>query len=143
MAIDDPLYNRLMDEIRSLKAQLNTLQNRSVRAEIAGALSRITFAELPDPGKAGRLFYITDIEQGVVYYDTGAAWLPLAGSAMVFAIGDQGSFSNPGVTMTGITEVPTTDPGWAASSTVNMNPPNVYVKFYVNGSAYSVPGWST
>lgn len=143
MTSQDPIIQRLMDRIDTLEARLNRLQNNSVRSEITGAFSRVNFADLPPAGIPGRVFWVLDVESGILYMDDGTQWVPIGGSFMLFAVGDQGSFSNPGVTVSGVTEVPTTDPGWAASSSVNMNPPNVYIKVYVNGSAYSVPGWST
>ena len=46
-------------------------------------------------------------------------------------------------TLTGVTENPTTDPGWTTSSSVNMNAPDGYIKFYVGTQAVSVPYWNT
>lgn len=143
MTNSDPLIQILVNRINALEARLNRLQNNSVRSEITGAFARVNFSDLPTAGIPGRVFWVLDIEAGMLYMDDGAQWVPIGGSFLVFAVGDNGSFSNPGVTLTGVTEVPTADPGWANSSTVNMTPPNVYVKFFVNGSAYSIPGWST
>jgi hypothetical protein len=139
----DPLIQILRDEIRDIRAQLNRLQNNSVRSEITGAFSRVNFVDLPTAGIPGRVFWVLDIEDGMLYMDTGVQWVPIGGSFLVFAVGDNGAFVNPGVVVTGVTEIPTSDPGWATCATINMTPPNVYVKFFVNGAAYSVPGWST
>lgn len=143
MAVDDPIIKRLQDQINALQAQLNRLQNNSVRAEITGAFVRKNLADLPAAGIPGRVFWVLDVEDGMLYCDDGAEWVPIGGSFVVFAVGDQGAVVNPGVVMTGITEAPTVSPGWAASDTVPMTPPDVYVKFYVDGAAYSVPGWAT
>lgn len=143
MTNSDPLIQILVNRINALEARLNRLQNNSVRSEITGALSRITFAELPTAGIQGRLFYITDVQSGIVYYDNGSAWVALAGSQIAFAVGDPGNFVNPGTIMTGALEVPTADPGWATCATVNMTPPNAYLMFRHDGSKYSIPGWST
>ncbi len=142
MSNQDPLIQILTNRLAALEAKVERLQNNSVRSEITGALSRITFAELPAAGIAGRLFYITDVEQGMIYYDNSIEWVPLTGSYLVFAVGDQGAFVNPGVVITGIAENPTVNPGWANSDTVPMTPPDINVKLYVDGAAYSVPGWN-
>lgn len=143
MTSQDPIIQRLMDRIDTLEARLNRLQNNSVRSEITGAFSRVNFADLPAAGIAGRVFWVLDVGGGALYCDNGTTWVPIGGNFRVVAVGDPGALANPGVTMAGIAENPTADPGWASSATVNMTPPNVYVKFYVNSSAYSVPGWST
>ena len=44
---------------------------------------------------------------------------------------------------TGVTDTPTTDPGWATSSTVDMNAPDGYVKAYVGTQAVVIPYWNT
>jgi hypothetical protein len=46
-------------------------------------------------------------------------------------------------TITGVTDTPTTDPGWASSSTVDMNAPDGYIKAYVGTQAVVVPYWNT
>lgn len=46
-------------------------------------------------------------------------------------------------TMTGQTDTPTTDPGWATSSTVDMNSPDGYLKFFNSVQAITVPFWNT
>ena len=46
-------------------------------------------------------------------------------------------------TFTGQTDTPTTDPGWVSSSSVNMNAPDGYIKFFVGTQAVTVPFWNT
>jgi hypothetical protein len=143
MTSEDPIIRRLMDRIDSLEARLDRIQNNSVRAEVAGAFARVNFADLPAAGIPGRVFWVLDVESGMLFLDDGAQWVPIGGSFIVFAVGDNGSFSNPGVTLTGITDTPTVNPGWATSDTVPMTQPNLYIKVYVDGNAYTVPGWLT
>jgi hypothetical protein len=45
--------------------------------------------------------------------------------------------------LTGVTDTPTTDPGWASSSTVNMNAPDGYIKMFVGTQAVVIPYWNT
>jgi len=59
------------------------------------------------------------------------------------ADGDVGSGTASTTRLTGVTDTPTTDPGWATSSTVNMNAPNGYLKLYVGTQAVTVPYWNT
>lgn len=40
-------------------------------------------------------------------------------------------------------DTPTTDPGWASSSTVNMNAPDGYLRAYVGAQAVVIPYWNT
>lgn len=47
------------------------------------------------------------------------------------------------ITVTGVTDTPTTDPGWTTSSTINMNAPNGYIKAYVGSQAVVIPYWNT
>jgi len=44
--------------------------------------------------------------------------------------------------MTGVTTTPITDPGWLTSSTIDMNEPDGYLKFIVNGIRAAVPFWN-
>jgi hypothetical protein len=46
-------------------------------------------------------------------------------------------------TITGATDTPTADPGWASSSTVNMTAPDGYIKAYVGTQAVVIPYWNT
>ena len=46
-------------------------------------------------------------------------------------------------TMTGQTDTPTTDPGWTTSSSVDMNAPDGYFKFFNGTQAVTVPFWNT
>jgi hypothetical protein len=46
-------------------------------------------------------------------------------------------------TLTGATDTPTTDPGWATSDTVAMNVPDGYIKMYVGTQAVVIPYWNT
>lgn len=64
------------------------------------------------------------------------------GSELI-ADSDPGSGTASTNIMTGVTDTPTTDPGWATSATVNMNIPNGYLKFYVGTQAVTVPFWNT
>jgi len=59
------------------------------------------------------------------------------------ADGDPGSGSASTTRYTGVTDTPTTNPGWATSSTVNMNAPDGYMKMYVGTQAVVVPYWNT
>lgn len=45
--------------------------------------------------------------------------------------------------ITGVTDTPTTDPGWTSSSTVDMNAPDGYIKAYVGTQAVVIPYWNT
>lgn len=45
--------------------------------------------------------------------------------------------------LTGVTDTPTADPGWATSSTADMNAPDGYIKMYVGTQAVVVPYWNT
>ena len=46
-------------------------------------------------------------------------------------------------TYTGVTDTPTTDPGWTSSSTLDMNAPDGYAKAYVGTQAVVIPYWNT
>ena len=46
-------------------------------------------------------------------------------------------------TFTGEVDTPTSDPGWASSSTVNMTAPGAYIKIYIGTQAYVIPAWVT
>jgi len=46
-------------------------------------------------------------------------------------------------TITGVTDTPTTDPGWATSSSVDMNAPDGYIKGYNGTQAITIPFWNT
>lgn len=46
-------------------------------------------------------------------------------------------------TITGVTDTPTTDPGWSTSSTTDMNAPDGYIKAYVGTQAVVIPFWNT
>ena len=46
-------------------------------------------------------------------------------------------------TFTGVTDTPTADPGWAASSTIDMTVPDAYIKIYIGTQAYVIPAWLT
>ena len=41
------------------------------------------------------------------------------------------------------TDTPATDPGWSTSSTVDMNTPDGYMKFVIEGQEVVVPFWNT
>lgn len=58
------------------------------------------------------------------------------------AIGDIAGVASTN-TLTGVTDTPTTEPGWAASDTAPMNPPDGYMKMYVGTQAVVVPYWNT
>lgn len=58
------------------------------------------------------------------------------------AIGDIAGVASTN-TLTGVTDTPTTEPGWAASDTAPMNPPDGYIKMYVGTQAVVVPYWNT
>lgn len=59
------------------------------------------------------------------------------------ADGDVGSGVASTVRVTGVTDTPTADPGWATSDTVAMTPPNGYIKAYVGTQAVVIPYWNT
>ncbi len=40
-------------------------------------------------------------------------------------------------------DTPTNDPGWSASASVNMTPPDKYVRVTVDGINYVLPLWIT
>lgn len=143
MTSQDPIIQRLMDRIDTLEARLNRLQNNSVRSEITGAFSRVNFADLPAAGIAGRVFWVLDVGGGALYCDNGTTWVPIGGNFRVVAVGDPGALANPGVTLTGITDTPTVNPGWGTSDTAPMNAPDGYIKDYVNNQAVVVPYWNT
>lgn len=46
-------------------------------------------------------------------------------------------------TITGDTDTPTVNPGWATSSTINMTAPDGYIKAYVGTQAVTIPYWNT
>lgn len=59
------------------------------------------------------------------------------------ADGDVGSGVAATNRFTGVTDTPTTDPGWTTSSTVDMNAPDSYIKIYIGTQAYVIPAWVT
>lgn len=81
-ATDTTLLSRLSARIDLLDKQIRRLASQAVaRAEIGGAVVRITQSELPAAGKAGRLFFVSDLgADGVLAYDTGTQWLYLEGT---------------------------------------------------------------
>lgn len=92
------------------------------------------------------LFSSTNGAYDVNLYADGANTLKTddnfeANSVKIFA--DLGSGEASTTTLTNATDTPTTDPGWASSSTVNMNAPDGYIKIYVGTSAVVVPFWNT
>lgn len=83
-----------------------------------------------------------------IYTDAGAVrfgdTLTLAGAGADIAIdGDRGGGIASYNIITGVTDVPTVDPGWATSSTVDMNAPDGYIKAYVGTQAVVIPYWNT
>ena len=59
------------------------------------------------------------------------------------ADGDVGSGTASTVRLTGVTDTPTTNPGWASSNSAPMNVPDGYIKMYVGTQAVVVPYWNT
>jgi len=57
--------------------------------------------------------------------------------------GDIGNGISSTNIITGVTDTPTSDPGWASSSTVDMTAPDGYIKAYVGTQAVVVPYWNT
>lgn len=57
--------------------------------------------------------------------------------------GDPSSGAAGTLTLTGETDTPTSDPGWATSSTVDMSAPDGYLKLYSGTQAVVVPFWNT
>lgn len=99
-------------------------------------------------------------DAGVYYDGTNMIIDPkLVGSGILSILGGtdadldarsrQGIFDgdNAGVaatnSVTGVTDTPTTDPGWASSDTVPMTAPNGYIKAYVGTQAVVIPYWNT
>lgn len=141
--MSDSLIKQLLDRIETLESQVRRLQSISVRAEIAGAFSRLPSASLPTNRIAGRVYFVTDVQGGVIYVDNGATISPIGGGGILLASGDTGAGVASMNTITGVTDTPTFNPGWSTSNTVPMTAPDGYIKGYVGTQAVTIPFWNT
>lgn len=136
---DNPILRRLSEEIEYVKSELKRVLNVSVRAEIAGAVARLLFANLPTDRIAGRLYFVTDVAGGLLYVDNGTDIQPVnLLIAQDFGAGIAGT-----TIITNATDLPTVNPGWLTSNVAPMNPPNTYLKIYIGTQAYVIPVWTT
>lgn len=141
--MSDSVNKMLLKRIEALEAQVRRLQSISVRAEIAGAFSRLALADLPTEYIAGRVYFVTDVQGGVLYIDNGASINPIGGGGVLLANGDTGAGVAAMNTFTGVTDTPTFNPGWSTSDTVPMTAPSGYIKGYVGTQAVTIPFWNT
>ena len=73
--MQDRLLDTILNRIRAIEA--------NGRSEVTGSIEAIAFADLPIPGQAGRLRFVTDgrkvgegvgVGTGTPAYDDGVAW---------------------------------------------------------------------
>jgi hypothetical protein len=83
-----------------------------------------------------------DWDTGHIQLENGHIWNDPTNNAIRF-LGSAPGASTNGVGITGATDTPTTDPGWTASSTIDMNAPDGYIQAYVGAQAVVVPYWNT
>lgn len=82
--MQNPVLQNLLDRVKAIEQYLPKLTNLTARSEVAGAASRVTYAELPTPGKKGRWYYVLDARTasegagagtGCLAVDNGTNWV--------------------------------------------------------------------
>ena len=90
---------------------------------------------------ASKLFIdVTNTATPLLHGDFASRYLVINNELRIAGdVGGQASHNS----FTGATDTPTSDPGWATSSTTNMSAPDGYIKAYVGTQAVVLPYWNT